>query len=86
MPILRIDQQPGSGPGKHRIAVNAEVPGLQPLSFSREIEFALSPSEAERIRWYLEDLAATGCWRPAQDHISSSTRTLRRRSRGASRR
>ena len=55
MPILRIDQQPGSGPGRHRIAVNAELPGVQALSFSREIEFALSPSEAERIRWYLED-------------------------------
>jgi hypothetical protein len=55
MPTLRIDQQPGSGPGKHRIAVNAELPGVQALSFSREIEFALSPSEAERIRWCLED-------------------------------
>jgi hypothetical protein len=55
MPTLRIDQQPGSGPGKHRIAVNAELPGVQALGFSREIEFALSPAEAERIRWYLED-------------------------------
>ena len=55
MPTLRIDQQRGSGPGKHRIAVNAELPGLQTLSFSREIEFALSPPDAERIRWYLED-------------------------------
>jgi tetratricopeptide (TPR) repeat protein len=56
MPTLRIDQQPGSGPGKHWIAVAApDLPGVQPLSFSREIEFALSPSEAERIRWYLED-------------------------------
>jgi CHAT domain len=55
MPTLRIDQQPGSGPGRHRIAVKAEIPGVQPLSFSREIEFALSPPDAERIRWYLED-------------------------------
>ena len=55
MPTLRIDQQPGSGSGKHRIAVYAELPGLHALSFNREIEFALSPSEAERIRWYLED-------------------------------
>jgi hypothetical protein len=55
MPTLRINQQPGSGPGKHQIAVNAELPGLQPLSFSREIEFALSPQERERIRGYLED-------------------------------
>jgi hypothetical protein len=55
MPTLRIAQQPGSGSGKHQIAVKAELPGLEPLSFSREIEFALSPQEAERIRWYLED-------------------------------
>jgi tetratricopeptide (TPR) repeat protein len=56
MPTLRISQQPGSGPGKHQIAVSAEnIPGIQNLSFSREIEFALSPREAERIRWYLED-------------------------------
>jgi hypothetical protein len=55
MPTLRIDQQPGSGPGKYRIAVSAELPGLQALNFNREIEFVLSPSEAERIRWYLED-------------------------------
>jgi hypothetical protein len=55
MPTLRIDQQPGSGPGKHRIEVNADLPGVQALSFSRGIEFALSPPDAERIRWYLED-------------------------------
>jgi CHAT domain len=55
MAILRISQQRGSGPNRHHIAVEAEVPGVQRLSFSREIEFALSPQEAERIRWYLED-------------------------------
>src|SRR5258708_2547315 len=55
MPTLRIAQQPGARPDRHQIAVNAEIPGLHPLSFSREIEFALSPREAEQIRWYLED-------------------------------
>jgi hypothetical protein len=56
MTTLRISQQPGAGPNKHQIAVNAEnIPGFQNLSFSREIEFALSPQQAERIRWYLED-------------------------------
>ena len=55
MPTLRISQQPGSGPNRHQIAVNAEIPGFQPLSFSREIEFALSPQDGEKIRWYLED-------------------------------
>ena len=56
MPTLRISQQPGSGANKHQISVTAEnLPGVQNLSFSREIEFALSPQEAERIRWYLED-------------------------------
>jgi tetratricopeptide (TPR) repeat protein len=55
MPTLQINQQAGSAPGKHRIAVNADLPGLQALSFSREIEFELSPQERERIRWYLED-------------------------------
>ncbi len=58
MATLRISQQPGSGPNKHQIAVEAEIPeipGLQRLSVQREIEFALSPQEAERIRWYLED-------------------------------
>jgi hypothetical protein len=43
MPILRISQHPGSGPNRHQIGVNAEIPGFQPLSFSREIEFGLSP-------------------------------------------
>ncbi len=55
MAVLRISQQPGSGLDKHQIAVNAEIPGFQPLSFSREIEFALSPQDGEKIRWYLED-------------------------------
>src|SRR5271156_5315129 len=56
MPTLRISQQPGSGLNRHQIAVEAEeIPGFQPLSFSREIEFALSPQDAEKIRWYLED-------------------------------
>ena len=55
MALLRISQQPGSAPGKHRVAVEAQVPSLQPLSFTREIDFALTASENERIRWYLED-------------------------------
>src|SRR5271155_3646119 len=55
MAILRISQQPGSGPNKHQIAVNAEIPGFQPPSFAREIEFVLSPRDGEKIRWYLED-------------------------------
>ncbi len=55
MAVLRISQQPGSGPNKHRIHVEAEIPGLLPPSFSREIEFALSSQDAEQVRWYLED-------------------------------
>jgi hypothetical protein len=54
MPILRISQQPGSAPNTHRIA-DAKIPGFQPLSFSREIEFALSLQDGEKLRWYLED-------------------------------
>ena len=49
VPTLRINQQPGSGPGKHEIAVDAELPGFQPLSFSREIEFALSSQRQNGI-------------------------------------
>jgi hypothetical protein len=71
MPTLRIDQQPGSGAGIHRIAVNAEVPGLQPLSFSREIEFALSLQERNGSDGILKT-------------ISNSTKTRRRRSPCAS--
>jgi tetratricopeptide (TPR) repeat protein len=55
MPTLRIIQQPGSGPNKHQVAVEAEVPGFLRSNFSREIEFALSPQDREKIRWYLED-------------------------------
>ncbi len=55
MTLLRITQQPGAGPGRHRVFVEAQVPGLQALSFSREIEFALTADDGERIRWYLED-------------------------------
>jgi hypothetical protein len=35
--------------------VSAEIPGFQPPSFSRDIEFALSPQDGELIRWYLEN-------------------------------
>lgn len=55
MRLLRIIQQPGSAAGKHRIAVEAQVPNLQTLSFAREIEFSLTAEDDERIRWYLED-------------------------------
>jgi tetratricopeptide (TPR) repeat protein len=55
MATLRINQQPGSAENRHQIAVEAEIPGFQRLSFSREIEFALSPQDGEKIRWYLED-------------------------------
>lgn len=56
MPILRINQQPGSAPNHYRIDVSAvDVPGFQPPSFSRPIEFVMSPQDGERIRWYLED-------------------------------
>jgi tetratricopeptide (TPR) repeat protein len=55
MPTLRISQQPGSGPNKHRIDVEADVPGFQRFTFTREIEFALTPRDGEKIRWYLED-------------------------------
>jgi hypothetical protein len=55
MPTLRISQQPGAGPDKHQISVEADIPGFQRLSFSREIEFVLTPEDGEKIRWYLED-------------------------------
>ena len=56
MPILRVNQQPGTAPNLYRIEVSAsEILGFQPPSFSGEIEFAVSPQDGERIRWYLED-------------------------------
>jgi tetratricopeptide (TPR) repeat protein len=53
--VLRISQHPTGTPNRYRVDVSAEVPGFQPPSFSRDIEFVLSPQEGERIRWYLED-------------------------------
>jgi hypothetical protein len=51
VPILRINQQAGGVANRYRIAVSAvDVPGFQPSSFSRSIEFALSPQDSERIR------------------------------------
>ncbi len=55
MPVLRINQHPTGTPNRYRVDVSAEVPNFQPPSFSRDIEFVLSPQEGERIRWYLED-------------------------------
>jgi tetratricopeptide (TPR) repeat protein len=56
VPILRVNQHPGCAANHYRIDVSAaEVPGFQPPSFSRDIEFALSSHDGERIRWYLED-------------------------------
>ena len=56
MPILRVNQQPGTAPNLYRIEVSAsEIPGFQPPSFSREIQFVVSPQDRELIRWYLED-------------------------------
>ena len=56
MPTLRINQHPGSAEDRYRIEVSgSDIPGLQPQTLSTEIEFALSPQDRERIRWYLED-------------------------------
>ena len=55
MALLRMAQLPTSSSQRHRIAIEAQVPGLQSLSFFREIEFALTANENERIRWHLED-------------------------------
>ena len=56
MPVLQIDQQPGSAPNRYRISVNAtEIPDRAPLSFDTDIEFELAVSDSERFRWYLED-------------------------------
>lgn len=56
MPILRISQQPGKGPHQYRVVVGVEgLPDRQSPSFSQDIEFELTPSDGERIRWYLED-------------------------------
>jgi len=55
VPVLRINQHPTGTPNRYRVDVSAEVPNFQPPSFSRDIEFVLSPQEGERIRWYLED-------------------------------
>src|SRR4051794_21914362 len=56
MPVLEINQQPGSAPHRYRISVIAnEIPDRAKLSFDCDIEFELTPENAERIRWYLED-------------------------------
>jgi tetratricopeptide (TPR) repeat protein len=56
VPVLQIDQQPGGAPNRYRISVSArEIPGLATLDFDTDIEFELTPGNAERIRWYLED-------------------------------
>lgn len=56
VPILRINQQPGGTPNRYRIDVSAgDLPGFQPLNFTTEVEFSLSPQDGERIRWYLEE-------------------------------
>ncbi len=56
VPILRINQYPGSAPTRYRVEVSAgDIPNFQPQSVSCEIEFTLSPQDGERIRWYLED-------------------------------
>ena len=45
MSILRINQHPTGAPNRYRVDVSAEVPNFQPPSFSRDIEFVLSPQE-----------------------------------------
>jgi tetratricopeptide (TPR) repeat protein len=56
VPLLRINQQPGGAPNRFRIDVEATgIPGRSKDTFSREIEFELTPQDGERIRWYLED-------------------------------
>ena len=55
MPVLRINQHPTGVPNRYRVDVSAEIPHFQPPSFSRDIEFVLTPQDGERIRWYLED-------------------------------
>jgi tetratricopeptide (TPR) repeat protein len=55
VPVLRINQQPGGNANQYRIDVSAEIPGVQSLSFSKDIEFELTRQDGERIRWYLED-------------------------------
>lgn len=53
--VLRIMQVPGSADDKYRFDISAEVPGLNLLGTSAEIQFVLTPQEREDIRWYLED-------------------------------
>jgi tetratricopeptide (TPR) repeat protein len=56
VPVLRLNQQPLEAPNRYRIDVVAtDIPGIQSLSFSRDITFELTPHDGERIRWYLED-------------------------------
>jgi len=56
MPILRIKQRPGSAKDSYRLEVQAEdIAGSGPETRCVEIEFALSPQDRERVRWYLED-------------------------------
>jgi tetratricopeptide (TPR) repeat protein len=56
VPILRINQQSGAAPNTYLIDVEAvDVPNFQPSSFSRPIQFVMSPQDGELIRWYLED-------------------------------
>ena len=56
MPVLSITQHPTSTEHRYRIDVRAsDIPGLQPPSYSREIDFAVTAQDRELIRWYLED-------------------------------
>ena len=57
LPILRINQYPGGAPGEFSLDLSAEgVPAFPRRSVRiPKIEFALSPEDGERIRWYLED-------------------------------
>src|SRR5450759_1315991 len=55
MATLRLSQQGGSGAGRYRVEVIAQVPGLQPLNARVEFAFERSRQEQEEMRWYLEE-------------------------------
>jgi hypothetical protein len=56
MPVLAINQTPGSVADRYQIEVTArEIEGLQPQTLRTEISFRLEDRDKRDIRWYLED-------------------------------
>jgi CHAT domain len=52
------------GSDRHRVEIALEGDGFARRTVTREFEFALSPQDRERLRWYLEEYLRTP-WDPA---------------------